>query len=86
MANSTAPVLIAGGIELASDWLNSGQFEVRVLVAAGIAAGGLALVEQVPGMAPVASGIAWIALVTLLLTRRGGKPSPIETLGKATGL
>lgn len=86
MARSTAPVLLTGGMEFANDYLLTGAVNVRVLVAAGIAAGGLALVEQIPGMAPVAVGIAWIAFVTLMFTGRGGKPSPAQTIGKVTGL
>ena len=86
MAKSTAPILLTGGMEFANDYLVNGTFQVRVLLATGIAAGGLALVEQIPGMAPIASGIAWIAFITLMFTSTGGKPSPVQTIGKVTGL
>lgn len=86
MAKSTAPILLVGGIEFANDWLATGQLQFKVLVATGIAAGGLALIEQIPGAAPVAVGIAWISFVTLMFTRLNGRPSPIDTIQKVTGL
>lgn len=88
MANSTGPILVVGGIEFANDWFVSGKtyLNFRVLVATGLAAGGLALIERIPGMEPIATGIAYIALVTLLFTRLGGKPAPVDTIRKVTGL
>jgi len=86
MAKSTAPILLTGGMTFANTYLSTRQLDVKALLATGIAAGGLALVEQIPGMQPVAAGIAWIAFVTLMFTRQGGKPSPIDTIGRVTGL
>lgn len=88
MAKSTAPILLTGGISAANQWLgnNAGPGEaIKILVATGIAAGGLALVEQIPGMAPLAQGIAWIAFITLMFTDLNGKPSPIVNIAKLTG-
>lgn len=86
MARSTGPMLLVGGMEFANDWLSSGSIQIKVLLATGIAAGGLALIEQVPGLEPLATGIAWIAFVTLMFTSIGGRPSPIQTIQKVTGL
>jgi len=86
MARSTGPMLLVGGMEFANDYLNGGGIQVKVLLATGIAAGGLALAEQIPGAAPLAVGIAWIAFVTLMFTSIGGKPSPVQTIQKVTGL
>lgn len=86
MAKSTGPMLLVGGMEFANEFLNGGQVDLKVLLAAGIAAGGLALIEQIPGAAPLAVGIAWISFVTLMFTRIGGKPSPVDTIQKVTGL
>jgi len=86
MAKSTAPILLTGGASFANTYLTTGQVNLRPLLGAGIAALALAGIEQVPGMAPVAAGVAWVAFVTLMLTRASGKPSPIETIGKVTGL
>lgn len=86
MAKSTAPILLTGGASFANDYLTTGQVNLKPLLGAGVAALVLAGVEQVPGMAPLAAGVAWIAFVTLMLTRANGKPSPIETVGKVTGL
>lgn len=86
MAASTGPILAVGVIEFGNDYLTGRGLSFRVLLATGVAAGGLALLEHVPGAEPLATGIAWIALVTLLFTRLGGKPSPADTLRKVTGL
>lgn len=86
MANSTGPILAVGLIEFGNDWLNGHGLQFRVLVATGVAAGGLAVIERIPGMAPIATGIAWISFVTLMFTRLGGKPSPVDTIQKVTGL
>jgi hypothetical protein len=82
MAGSTAPILLAGGISFANRWLGEDKPDLRIIVATGIAVVGFAGLEQVPGMAPVATGIAWIAVLTVFLA---GKPSPADTLLKITG-
>jgi hypothetical protein len=86
MAKSTAPILLTGAVSFGNQWLGNGDLDLKIVIATGIAAGGLALLEQVPGMAPIAAGIGWIAFVTLLFTRLNGKPSPVDNLGKLTGL
>ena len=86
MARSTGPMLLVGGMEFANEYLSGGTIDIKVLLATGIAAGGLALVEQIPGAEPFAVGIAWIAFVTLMFTSIKGKPSPIQTIQKVTGL
>lgn len=86
MARSTAPVLITGAISFGNQWLGNGTVDLKIPVATLVAAGGLALLEQIPGAAPLAAGIAWIALITLLFARLGGQPSPIDNLAKITGL
>jgi hypothetical protein len=86
MAASTAPMLLVTGISFGNSWLGNGDLNLKILVAGGIATGGLALLEKVPGMAAVAPGIAWIAFITLMFTRLGGKPSPVDNIAKLTGL
>lgn len=86
MAKSTGPILLVGGMEFANDWLNGKGLDFKVLIGTAIAAGGLALIEQIPGAAPLATGLAWIAFVTLMFTSIGGKPSPVQTIQKVTGL
>jgi hypothetical protein len=89
VARSTAPILLTGGISFLNQWLGNGQpvtSGIKIFLATGIAAGGLALVEEIPGMAPIAVGIAWIAFVTLMFTDLNGKPSPLTNLTKVTGI
>lgn len=88
MSKSTGVVLLTGGIAYSNQVFGNGAnplSEIRVLVATGIAALGLAAVEQIPNMSGVASGIAWIALITSLMVGFGGGNSPFENLKKVTG-
>jgi hypothetical protein len=85
MAGSTGPILLAGTITFANGWIFNKQGpNFKVILATGIAAGGLALLDH--ASPPLATGIAWIALITVLFTRVGGKESPAENAVKVTGL
>lgn len=89
MAGSTAPVVAAGVITYANAVLGNGRTwdsQLRVLVGTGIAAGMLALLEQAPALAPLAVGIAWIALVTSLLVQPKSGQSAVNNLLRMTGL
>jgi hypothetical protein len=72
-------------ISFGNQWLGNGDLELKILIAGAVATGGLALAEQIPGAAPIAEGIAWIAFITLMFTNLGGKPSPIANISKLTG-
>lgn len=82
MSQSTGPILAAGAVSLFNAVIVAGKpFDEqtwRIPVGTAIAAGGLALLEHVSE--PLAVGIAWIALVTVLFTRTvPGVPSPAES-------
>jgi hypothetical protein len=79
-------MLLVTGMSFGNQWLGNGNLDLKILVAGAIATGGLALLEQVPGAAPLAQGIAWIAFITLMFTRLGGQPSPVDNIRKLTGL
>ena len=85
MAASTGPVLAMGAITLGNEVvLNAKPFNWRIPLATVIAAGGFALLERLNG--PLAVGMAWLALVAVLVTRvNPAVPSPAESLLKATG-
>ncbi len=85
MAKSTGPMLLATGISFGNQWLGNGNRDLKILVAGAIATGGLALLEQIPGMGEVAVGIAWIAFITLMITNVAGT-SPAQNIQKLTGL
>jgi hypothetical protein len=88
MSKSTGPILLTGGTAYANQVFGNGKSpasELRVLVAPGIAAVGLALGEQIPGAAPLAAGLAWIAFITCMIAPFGGA-SPVQNLTKVTGL
>jgi hypothetical protein len=85
MATSTGPIVTLGLITWANGAViqpkagqNTLAFSARVAVGTGIAAGGLSLVER--ASPELARGVAWVALVTALFTRIGGRRSPIDNL------
>jgi len=84
MAGYVTPMLLITGISEANHFYNTGNLDVRILVAGGIATGLLALVSNVPGVAPVAAGIAWIGVVASLIAPVQD-PSPAQNLLKITG-
>lgn len=86
MANSTGPMLLTTAMSFGNQWLGNGNPDFKILVAGAVATGGLALLEKIPGIGAAAPGIAWIAFITLMFTRLGGKPSPVDNLTKLTGL
>lgn len=87
MAKSTGPVLLTGGISFVNHWIGNNQgIDIKILLATGIAAGGLALVEQIPGMQPIAVGIAWIAFVTMMFAPIKGQASPVQNIARVTGI
>lgn len=77
---TTGPVLAMGAITMANNVLFNGKdFDWRVPIATGIATGAFALAEKAWEKGAVA--LAWMALVTILITRVDPKvPSPVETL------
>lgn len=82
MAQTTGPVIAMGAITMANQSiLNKQPIDWRVPIATGFLAMGFALLEK--GNAKVATGIAWIAILTVTLARVDPKiPSPAETLVK----
>lgn len=78
MAATTGPILALGGITFGNKLLH-GDVDWRVPVATGFAAMIFGGFERLH--APLAVGIAWIALASVILTRVDPKvPSPAETL------
>lgn len=84
MAGAVTPMLILTGISFGNRWYNTGTPDLKILVEGGIATALLALASQIPGVAPVAAGIAWIALVAVSITP-AQNPSPAQNLLKLTG-
>lgn len=79
MARSTGPILAAGTITVANRViLNSQPVDWQIIVATGVLAAGMSLVEK--ASPELAVGLSWIALVTILFTRVDPKvPSPTES-------
>lgn len=92
MAKSTGIILVVGSITLANEMIfapvsEGGDitFDVnwRIIPATLIAAALLGGIEQVSE--PLAVGLAYISLVTVLFARMGKAPSPIENVAKTLG-
>lgn len=79
MGRSTGPILAVGAISLGNAViLNGKEFDLRVPVATGIAAGILALAER--GWEKGAVALSWLALVTVLFVRVDpATPAPVES-------
>lgn len=85
MADSTGPILVAGGLTFFNHWIGNNQgIDVKIIVGTGIAAGCLALLEY--ANRTLAVGIAWIALVTSLLIQPTGGNSTVNNLLAITGV
>jgi hypothetical protein len=86
MGASTGPILAATGITFGNEWiLNKKSPDFKILLGGAIAAGFLALFEHLSE--ELAKGIAWIALITCLLTNpAGGGNSPVQNLINTSGL
>jgi hypothetical protein len=84
MAASTGPIVTLGlitwgnGVILQSPPAEVVPFSARVAVGTGIAAGGLALLERTTP--DLAKAVAWLALITVLFARLGGRRAPVENL------
>lgn len=80
MAQSTGIILTAGAITFGNEWVH-GHVNWRIPIATAGAAVIFAGMEQIPGAAPFAVGIAVIALIgTLLGGITPGVPSPAVQL------
>lgn len=78
MGASTGPILAAGAISLGNEMIVAGKpINLRIITGTAIAAGGLVLIERLsPGLA---KGLAWLALMTVLLVRVDPDvPAPLE--------
>jgi hypothetical protein len=84
MAQSTGIILAVGAISFGNQLFANHDLDFKIPVATAIAAVLLAGFEH--ASPPLAVGIAWIALVTISLTRVNGKPSPAENLISITGI
>jgi hypothetical protein len=79
VARSTGVILAIGGITLANESIFHGKpIDWRIPVATGLAAGVFALAEK--GWEDGAVGVAWLALITVLMVRLNPPtPAPIES-------
>lgn len=86
MAGYSAPILILTGLSFADKWYSDRTVDLKIPVAGGIAYAIAALASQVPGAAPVVTGIAWVALAAAVVVpaATGGR-SILDPLFSITG-
>ena len=78
------PVLAATGVAFVNKWYSTGQIDLKIPVAGGIAAALGAGISQVPGLEPVMTAIGWLAFAAVLITPVQN-PSPAANLNKIIG-
>jgi hypothetical protein len=92
VSESTGLALAVGGITAANEALFAPiagkgtpftKFNWRIIPATGVFALALAGVDQISPT--LGKGLAAIALVTVLFTRFGNAPAPVENVAKALG-
>jgi hypothetical protein len=89
MAKSTTPMLLVTGMTYGNAVLLNGKSpssELKILLAGGIATLVLAGIEEIPDLAPLAVGIAWIAFITAFVAPVNGGPSVAQNLINYTGI
>ena len=84
MTGYLTPMLLTVGVSEANHFYNTKALDIKILVFGGIAAGILALLSNIPGMAPVTAGLAWVAF-TASVVAPIQNPSPAQNLLKITG-
>jgi len=84
MAQSTGIILVAGAISFGNEWLLEKKApDFKIPLATLIAALMLTGAEHISQ--PLAVGVAWIALITVILAPIGSTNSPVTNLLKTTG-
>ena len=79
MAKSTGIILAVGAVTMGNNvLLNKEPIDWRVPIATLFAAGAFSFMEK--ANEPITVGIAWVALLTILLARTSNKPAPVENL------
>lgn len=75
MAETTAPIVLAGAITAVSDYMQGRGWQWRTVLATGLAAGSFALLEKVN--AGLAVPLAWLAFVgSMIIPRANGTDGP----------
>lgn len=84
MPSPIAPMVALGVTSYANNWYNTGNaLDVKPLLFAGIAGLILEGVAAIPGAAPVATAVGWLAFVGFIFTPVQN-PSPVQNLLKLT--
>jgi hypothetical protein len=78
-------MLLITGISFGNHWYNTNSADLKILVAGGIATGILALVNEVPGLSGVATGLAWLAFIGVTIAPVQS-PTPLQNIGKIAGV
>lgn len=83
--DALTPMIVLGVVSYANQWYNTGNAtDVKPLVFAGIAGLILTGAAAIPGVAPVATRIGWLAVIGFFLFPVQS-PSPAQNLLKITG-
>ena len=78
MSDSTGIVLAATAISFTNKWANTGEFDLAIPIAGGLVSLMFTGVEKLDHTAGV--GLAWLMMITVLLTPPAGGTAPAGTL------
>lgn len=88
MSGYLTPMLLVTGVAAANDWYNASgdpTAMIKPLVMGGIATGILGIISSAPGMAQVATGVAWVAFAGYMIAGGAGKGTPVGNILAITG-
>lgn len=85
MSGPVTPILLLTGVSFCNDWYNTHDPDLKILLGGAVAAALGSAFGNVPDIAPVVTGIAWVAFVGWILTEGTAKGSPLGNLVAITG-
>lgn len=67
MSGYQAPILIMTGLSFANKWYADNSIDLKIPLAGGVAYVLAGLFSEIPGVEPIVTGVAWVALVAAVV-------------------
>jgi hypothetical protein len=81
MAGYAVPILTLTGLSFANEWYSDNTVDLKIPVAGGVAYLIAALLSEIPDVAPIVTGVAWVALAgAVVIPVAQGQKSIIDPL------
>lgn len=86
MSGPVTPILLLTGVSFANNWYNHPTNpDLKILVGGAVAGALASAFGNVPNLAPVVTGIAWVAFVGWMVAQGTAKGTPLGNLLSITG-